>query len=133
MLRPDIAMAAVEEALRRLRPESAGAERTRLEAALRQIEGQLANLTAAVAGGGGDTATLVNAVKDRERELARLTRAWADLETPERLTTLDTASLERRNSLTSLAPGPIVIYPRLHSMVALTPPTAPPAQCSASG
>ncbi len=98
VLRPDVAAAAVEEALHRLRPESAGTERTRLQTALRQIEGQLANLTAAVAAGGSETATLVQAVKDRERERARLTRAWGDLETLERLTTLEPAALERRLS-----------------------------------
>ena len=91
-----VAAAAVDEALRRLQPDSANAERDRLQTALRQIEGQLANLTAAVAAGGGETATLVQAVKDRERERARLHRALADLKTLERLAALDVADLQRR-------------------------------------
>jgi len=96
VLRPDVAAAALEEALRRLRPESHNAERTRLQTALRQIEGQLANLTAAVAAGGGETGTLVQAVKDRERERVRLTCALADVETLARLTTLDFGALQDR-------------------------------------
>jgi site-specific DNA recombinase len=107
VLRPDVAAAAVEEALRRLRPKSTDAEHARLQTALRQIEGQLANLTIALAAGGGDTATLVQAVKDRERESARLSRAPSPTSPPSKgsppSTSQPSSAASRRNSPTGEA------------------------------
>ncbi len=142
VLRADVAAAAVEEALRRLRPDSAEADRARLESALRQIKGQLANLTSAIAQGGGETATLVQAVKDREAERARLARALGDLEARERLGRLDLALLrpkiegaladwrgllgrhpqQARQILTKLLAGRLTFTPRLE------PPATNPAE-----
>jgi site-specific DNA recombinase len=96
VLRADVVAAAVAEAVRRLRPEAAAAERDSLRTALRQLEGQLANLSAAVAAGGGDTVTLVQAIKDRERQGAHLQRAVADLDALVAVAALDAADLRRR-------------------------------------
>jgi len=96
VLRPEVIVAAVNEAVRRLRPpDQPNDERQRLQAVLAQTERELRNLVQAVAAG-GETATLVEAVKQRERDRGRVQRELAMLDAFAAVGPTDLADLRHR-------------------------------------
>jgi hypothetical protein len=79
VLREDVLTAALEQALRQLRPpeETCGSRRAELDQELARISAELVRLTQAIIAG-GNLPSLTEAMKDRERRRAQLERgaAW---------------------------------------------------------
>lgn len=94
VLRPEVIVAAVEEAVARLRPADEATERQRLHAELARAEKELDHLTTAIATG-GQVATLVAAVRERERQRDHLRQELTALDQLAQVARLDLAQLKQ--------------------------------------
>ena len=92
---PRVLARAADHALAALCPsgDTMNERRERLLVEMRRLEGELARLADAIAGG-GDVPVLVNAVKEREAQRARCERELATLDSTRRLPHLDRARLD---------------------------------------
>ncbi len=97
VLRPEVIAVAIQEAVRRLRPEEdQHAERRRLESAVAKVEAELARLVGAIKSGtNGGPETLVRAIEDVEGERNRLRGALASLDALKEVAHMDAARLEQ--------------------------------------
>lgn len=95
VLRPEVVAAAIQEAVGKLRPrEDYETERERLQSALTTLDGELKNLTKAVAEG-GQLASLIAGIEERERRWEDLRRSLAALDARRGIGNLDHARLEK--------------------------------------
>jgi site-specific DNA recombinase len=97
LLSPQVALPAVELALKKLRPSATqqASKRKALEAQRRTLENDRSNLTAAIARG-GDLDSLVTALKTAESQYTMITSQLTQLDAVDALTQVDTAALRQK-------------------------------------